>query len=306
MKKIIFIIAALLTGLVLQSCSEDKPGAESIFVDPQVEANEFDIWLENNYRVPYNISYKYKYEDIESDLTYDLAPADYTLAVRLAKIVKFLWLEAYEEAKDVQFVRTYVPREILLIGSVAYESNNTYRLGTAEGGLKITLYAVNWLEDWVVIDYPDPADPDYYTVSINIDRINYYFLNTIHHEFGHILHQTKSYPSEFKVISSGNYSPAAWFNRTNAQAAQLGFVSPYAGSQANDDFVETLSRYLTSSESEWQSLLNTAGQAAPIIEQKLQIVKNYMRDSWDIDLDFLKEVLIRRYNEMYDLDWVNI
>jgi hypothetical protein len=44
-------------------------------------------------------------------------------------------------------------------------------LGTAEGGLKITLYNAESLK---------PAD---------LDNLNEYFFKTMHNEFSHILHQ---------------------------------------------------------------------------------------------------------------------
>lgn len=49
-------------------------------------------------------------------------------------------------------------------------------LGTAEGGMKITLYNVN------------DINPD----KIDINLLNEYYFQTMHHEFAHILHQTKT------------------------------------------------------------------------------------------------------------------
>jgi hypothetical protein len=37
--------------------------------------------------------------------------------------------------------------------------------------------------------------------------MNEYYFKTMHHEFVHILHQTKNYPKDFEQISAGNYSP---------------------------------------------------------------------------------------------------
>lgn len=40
----------------------------------------------------------------------------------------------------------------------------------------------------------------------------------------------------------------------------------------------------------------------PIIDQKLAMVKKYMKDSWQVDLDLLRKVIARRTNEISELD----
>lgn len=88
-----------------------------------------------------------------------------------------MWLEAYDEATgNPNFLRQYIPKTIHFIGSPAYEDNGTMVLGTAEGGMKITLYNVN------------DINPD----QIDINLLNDYYFQTMHHEFAHILHQTKT------------------------------------------------------------------------------------------------------------------
>jgi len=194
--------------------------------------------------------------------------------------MKYLWLDAYQEvaADGIHFVRANAPRVMHLIGSAEWD-RSTIRLGTAEGGLKITITQVNDL------------------IPNQIAEQN--FFNTIHHEFAHILHQTKDYPSEYRAISAGDYMPSQWYNRSDEAAAQAGFVSRYAGSQPQEDFVETLSRYITFTPVQWNEKLQQAGaDGRPIIEQKLSIVKKYMKDSWGVDVDQLKTVIARRVNEI--------
>ena len=170
-----------------------------------------------------------------------------------------------------------------LIGSAEWD-RSTIRLGTAEGGLKITITQVNDL------------------IPKQITEQN--FFNTIHHEFAHILHQTKDYPSEFRAISAGDYMPAQWYNRSDEAAAKAGFVSNYAGSQPQEDFVETLSRYITFTPAQWDEKLKQAGETGkPIIERKLSIVKKYMKDSWSVDVDQLKNVIMRKANEIKYIDF---
>ena len=58
------------------SCSEDELDPVSIISVDQYTKNEFDKWLDAKFVTPYNIEFKYRYENIESDLNYYTIPAD--------------------------------------------------------------------------------------------------------------------------------------------------------------------------------------------------------------------------------------
>ena len=70
------------------SCSNEELDSTRKIVDSQKEENEFDRGILNNYVLPYNIDFKYRLEDIESDMIYQLVPADYIQSVRMAKLMK--------------------------------------------------------------------------------------------------------------------------------------------------------------------------------------------------------------------------
>ena len=277
MKKNIFYIFVI-SLVFFASCGEEKLD-DSIFDTSPVERNEFDQWLLENYTYPYNIDFKYKFEDIESSMDYDLIPADIDKAWKLAKIVKYVWLESYDEVAGIGFTRRFVPKVIHLVGSAAYNDNGTYVLGTAEGGLKVTLYVVNDLE----------IDPDI---------LNQKYFKTMHHEFGHILHQTKNYDPDFQRVSENSYIGGDWIYDNEAQALQKGFISPYAQSEPNEDFVENIAIYVTNSPENWQQKLSTAGAGASIINEKFDIVRKYMKDAWNIDIDELRDAVQRRSNKL--------
>ena len=109
MKKFkLYFISLLLGGMALMtlpSCSEDSFGP-SIFpeqedeLDPNSITYEFDKWLEDNYRKPYNIKYIYKMQDVGTNMNYNLIPADYDRAVNLALLVKWLWFDVYSEVAN--------------------------------------------------------------------------------------------------------------------------------------------------------------------------------------------------------------
>lgn len=239
MKLKYMILAA--AALTLTACSEDGLESSSIFDNSSSAVqNDFDRWLQKNYVEPYNIEFKYRFEYKESDPQYNLAPADYDKSIALAKLTKFLWIEPYEQLMGKDFIRTYAPKILSLVGSVAYNSNGGVVLGTAEGGMKIVLYNVNNL------------DPD----NLSMEFLNEWYFNTMHHEFSHILHQTKAYSTDFNEISKADYQSDSWVNLSDEEALAMGFVNNYASSETREDFVQTIAFYITKSDEEWQELLD--------------------------------------------------
>ena len=288
MKQLIGIFIALAT-LSLWSCSEDDLDPNSIFGGTETGKvpNEFATWLLENYTTPYNIEFKYRFEDMETDDTYNLVAADYDRSIALAKFTKYLWLESYEELLGPDFIRTYCPRLLFLVGSPAYNSDGSVVLGTAEGGLKITLYNVNSIS----------------LTSIDVEQLNYWYFKTMHHEFAHILHQTKNYPTEFNEITPSGYQPTGWVNVSEQDALDMGFVSPYASSETQEDFVEIIAIYVTHTAEYWDNLVGSASaEGQGYINQKLEIVKDYMTTTWGIDLDELRDIVQRRSQEVAQWD----
>lgn len=287
MKKIYLLMLAGLFALALGSCSEDELDKESIFPTVPVARDSFDKWLLKNYTWPYNVEFNYKLTDIETDMKYNLQPADSAKAAKLAIIVKYLWFDAYNEVCGTDFVKENVPRTIQLIGTPAYNSEGTIVLGTAEGGLKVTLYMVNSLTNEVLRDY---------------STINEYYFHTMHHEFTHILTQKKPYNTAFDLISESDYISGDWYQQTDDYARQHGFVTAYAMSEPNEDFAEMMSVYVTSSDEEWQNIIDEAGDGATAINDKLAILRSYMLGSWNLDIDEMRAAIQHRARELGQLD----
>ena len=291
MKNIKFVLLIVTASILFWSCGEETLDSKSIFDNDEQVMNEFDQWLYTNFTVPYNIEFKYRFDDKESNTNYNLAPARLDKSVALAILVKHLWIDVYEELLGKEFLSKYSPRLFHLIGSPAYNSQGSIILGTAEGGLKVTLFNVNML---------DVENPD-------IDMLNYWYFKTMHHEFAHILHQTKSYTTDFNLISATDYQSGSWVNIEDEEALQMGFVSPYGSSESQEDFVEVLAVYVTNSEEYWQSILETAGEeGADKIMQKFHIVEDYLKSSWDIDIYELREIVLRRSAEVETMDLTSI
>jgi len=287
MKKI-YLIMALVLSIGFVSCSDDDLSKESIFSTVSPSRDSLDQWLLKNFTYPYNVEFKYKMEDIESDMKYTLIPADSAKSAKLAIIVKYLWFDAYSECVGPEFVKMNVPRMIHLVGCPAYNSEGTMVLGTAEGGYKVTLYMVNSLDDDMLHSYA---------------TLNEFYFHTMHHEFTHILNQKKPYDKSFDLITESEYVSGDWYQITDKEAHSKGFVTPYAMMEPNEDMAEMMSVYVTDTPEQWQAILDDAGtEGAAYISQKLEFIKNYMMNSWNLDLDDLRDIVIRRAGKINSLD----
>ena len=281
-----FLLAAgaVVAAACFTSCSEDDLDPKSVIMVDQVDYTPFDYWLQRNYVAPYNIRFKYRYEDNESDMNYYTVPSRYEDAVVLAHLVKYMCIEAYDEVGGIDFTRAYFPKLIFTIGEWEYKNNGTYILGTAEGGRKILLSGTNYLGQYLK----------------NADDLNNYYLKTIHHEFTHILNQTRDYPAEFQLITGSGYVADKWSESPfDVGYLQRGFISSYAQHSDKEDFAEMLSTYVCNSESVWRQWMAQAGtEGAHIIAAKLDIVKTYMLTTFGIDLDQLRSSLQRRQKQV--------
>ena len=287
---LLFLILNSSFLILYTSCSEEELSKTSIFQDNPPSSKPFDNWLYENYVMPYNIDLKYCLEDKETDYQYSLVPATTENSIKVAHTVLYCWLQAYDEVAGIKFTRKYVPKIIQLVGSNAHNKKGTVVMGTAENGMKVTLYAVNFFKN-------------------DRSTLNTYF-QIMHHEFTHILTQNKEYDTEFRTISDGSYITGDWSNKYESDALAAGFITAYAMSEYNEDFAETLSYYLIYTQAQWTSKMKLAGEEGEaIITRKLDIIRKYMQTAWDIDIDEMRDVLQRRINDVVagkiDIDSVN-
>lgn len=278
----------------LVSCAKESLDDTSVVKDSQRTKTPFDKWLDAHFVQPYNIDLKYRLNDSETDFTYTLAPADVDNSIKLAHIVLHAWLQAYDEVAGMDFTRKMAPKVIQFVGSVAWQTDNSAIMGQAEDGMKVTFFGVNRLK-------------------LTSAFLNENYFQSMHHEFTHILAQSKDFDTDFQLISEGQYEPANWYSsgRTETYALQRGFLSNYAMSEYNEDFAETLAFYLIYTPAEWTAKMKIAdsdekldnGETAhhngsDIIARKLAMVRSYMLSAWDIDIDQLRSVVQRRMDEI--------
>ena len=289
----LWLLAAVAAGFT--SCSEDDLSSESVIKRSTTTETAFDKWLYKNFVSPYNIQIQWRYEDNESDMAYYDVPADSAQSVELAHIIKYTCVEAYTQAAGINFTRRYFPKLFSFLGEFEYENSGNIKLGTAEGGKKIRLLGVNHLDRY----------------KNNRAYLDEYYLKTIHHEFVHIVNQTKDYPREFGKVTPNDYVNDSWSSsKYGTGFEQRGFVTAYSQKEEREDIAEVVSTYIISTPAQWKAILAKAvikddkGNAAKeqpgvtAINKKLEICKRYYKESFGIDLDKVRDAVIERENDV--------
>ena len=180
------------------------------------------------------------------------------------------------------------PRLLVAIGTPGYTRQRTEVIGSADGGYKVILGKVNSLSNETLSDY---------------EEMTLYYFHTMHHEFTHILNQKKPYNTSFEQVTKSGYVSGDWINTTDRNALRAGFITPYAMQDPAEDFAEMLSNYVTYTPQRWAKALSDAGtHGAALITQKLALVKDYTISSWGLDLDELRDVVLRRGSQISSLE----
>ena len=218
-----FVCCGIAATIISSCANDDDLSSTSIFENdiakPAVKS-DFDKWLDTHYVKNYNIDLKYRLDDIQTDFTYNLIPADEQKSIRMAHAILYGWLQAYDEVAGIDFTRSYAPKIIHLIGSYPWDRKGSIKLGTAEDGLKVTFYNIN-------------------NFKVTADSLSEYF-QIMHHEFTHILTHNKDYDVAFRAISDTSYVNGGWPAFREEEALQRGFINNYAMKEYNEDFAEML------------------------------------------------------------------
>ena len=277
MKKIIIFAALCLSFLT--ACDKEDLGGSNIHV-PEFDYNalsETDKYIYDHYTVPYNVEVVYRWNqgDVSSDdMRKNLVPPRESQVEPFLEMIEKVWVDTYTAEVGQQTLRSYIPKQILLVGSASYNDDGSTTEGTAEGGRQIVLYSVN--------DF-----------NFTLEQIQSY-AHVMHHEFAHILHQNVEYDAEFEKITP-SYS-SSWMQMNDETARTKGFITAYASSSADEDFAEMVSIMLTNSPEDWDNMIESAGNATAVeaLRKKEAIVVAYMKNNWGVDMkDFQKEVVSR-------------
>jgi substrate import-associated zinc metallohydrolase lipoprotein len=186
-----------------------------------------DQYIQTNFIDKYGVAVRYKFVDRYVEQGKRVTPPKREVIEPMLDFLTSFWAEPFQQVPNGDaFFKSHVPAEIVLIGSSIYNADGTVTLGTADAGARITLTEVN-------------------DVDINNKAWILRQLGTIYHEFAHIVHQRYNLPPNFQNISPQGYtSLGSWYNLTDEEALERGFVSPYATATFNEDFAETVAHLL--------------------------------------------------------------
>lgn len=275
--KRLYILVLILSTACYQSEDLSVPVNDS----GSAPQTALDIYIQEHFTDRYGMAIRYKFVDRFVKPGERVATPKLSVVRPMLDFIDEFWIAPFLEVTNGKvFFENHVPAEIVFLGGLIYNNDGTVTLGTADAGAQITFTNVN------AIDLNDLEWRDQQ-------------LHTVYHEFAHIVHQRYKLPAAFETIAASGYTSAgSWFNLTDTQAIERGFVSPYATSSPNEDFAETVAFYLfytdffedfINQESDCQSAncenLN-AGKA--LIQKKLSAISEHYKKVTGIDLDDLR------------------
>ncbi|KJD31839.1 hypothetical protein PW52_16320 [Tamlana sedimentorum] len=281
MKKNIIYTVLVFTILIFVSC-ENEDSVTTTQIDTSTPIlNETDVWLRENFVSPYNIEILYKWNINNTDISRYLHPP-YEASVKPAAIaLQKAWIEPYTILGGENFIKEIAPRQFVFAGSFNFNPNSpTITLGVAEAGTRITLFNVDYLDFTDINSIIQP-------------------LKTVHHEYGHILNQNVPLDPAYGQINPENYT-AQWFNRSDAFARELGYITAYGSSSEGEDFVEMVSEMLTHSKDEFDAIVESIQdeEAKAQIRLKESMVAEYYLTHFDIDIYELQELTYAAIQEL--------
>lgn len=215
----VFLVAVL---FFVAACYPDEEVSAPVKTNP-LSTDPLDQYIQTYFIDEFGVAVRYKFVDRYVDQNKRVTPPRTEVVRPMLDFLTDFWIEPFVAvANGNEFFRKHVPAEIIFIGSPIYNIDGTVTLGVADAGARITLTEVNYIDtgnkSWVFRQ-----------------------LGTIYHEFAHIMHQRYNLPANWPQISPQGYtSLGSWYNLTDEEALQRGFVSPYGTSTFNEDFAEVV------------------------------------------------------------------
>ncbi|MGV3546353.1 MAG: substrate import-associated zinc metallohydrolase lipoprotein [Pedobacter sp.] len=281
LKQILGISLLLITVL---SCKKEEAVNIDLkkYVDNPVANTTLDTWLKTTFLDPYNMDVIYRYSDYYKDNDKVVSPANPAKVQPQMQTVLEGFINPYKTVAGTTFIKQMLPKEWILFGSGAYQTDGSMILATASAGRRVTIYDLNNF---------DANNPDAVTRK----------LRTIHHEFTHILNQLVAMPTDFQTITKATYN-ATWTTVADATARDMGYVSPYASSQPGEDFAETTAHLLVLGQAWFDARANAStavGKAA--LKAKEASVVQYFTINLGVDFRALQKEVQNVVRNVYKL-----
>ncbi|HVI46498.1 MAG TPA: substrate import-associated zinc metallohydrolase lipoprotein [Chitinophaga sp.] len=270
----LFILTTVIIAGIISCNNKEKldPNITGLGGDSWVPT-AVDKWLYDSIVKPYNIEMKYKWDQSEFAMDLVLVPPYENTVVPVTRDIISMWITPYNQASgDTTFMKRNTPKQIMLSGSIALQTNGNAVAGLAEGGLKILLFGINSYSSKDSFRVADMA-------------------HLIHHEYTHILNQKKNYPIEFNKVTPDGYTGNWTVAEENPWT--LGFVTNYARKEPGEDIAELVSTMLVMGRTRYDSTLYhpfpgdrqawNDPNAIQLLRTKEKIVVDYFRESYNID-----------------------
>ena len=338
-KASLWALASLVMGL--GSCRQvDADITSTSVLQPSAHRTAMDEYIEREITSPYNIQIYYRYTESEIGRNWVTSPANEYNSLQFVNVLKYLFLEPYTEVMGVNFVRRFTPQAFVLTGLLAYNpppSNSNTRASTVNG-IKIIFMNINsfgfpslgkyyhTLDSLGKVLETDPsvqADYDAWKTWLDgqnttyLDRLKDVYLRTMYHEAAHTFHQRVEPTTDFDKITSLDYRQADWiagWTREKKNSLHYGFITNYASQEPHEDFAELFGNYVIMSADEWEAKLASADvvpegrtrSGRSIIEEKIRIIKDYMSNTWGLDMDKLRAQLQKRYPDFARQDFTTM
>lgn len=338
-KASLWALASLVMGL--GSCRQvDADITSTSVLQPSAHRTAMDEYIEREITSPYNIQIYYRYTESEIGRNWVTSPANEYNSLQFVNVLKYLFLEPYTEVMGVNFVRRFTPQAFVLTGLLAYNpppSNSNTRASTVNG-IKIIFMNINsfdfpslgkyyhTLDSLGKVLETDPSvqsDYDAWKTWLDgqnttyLDRLKDVYLRTMYHEAAHTFHQRVEPTTDFDKITSLDYRQADWIAgwiREKKNSLHYGFITNYASQEPHEDFAELFGNYVIMSADEWEAKLASADvvpegrirSGRSIIEEKIRIIKDYMSNTWGLDMDKLRAQLQKRYPDFARQDFTTM
>ena len=324
--------------MALGSCRQvDADITSTSVLQPSAHRTAMDEYIEREITSPYNIQIYYRYTESEIGRNWVTSPANEYNSLQFVHVLKYLFLEPYTEVMGVNFVRRFTPQAFVLTGLLAYNpppSNSNTRASTVNG-IKIIFMNINsfdfpslgkyyhTLDSLGKVLETDPSVQSEYDAwktwldgqnTTYLDRLKDVYLRTMYHEAAHTFHQRVEPTTDFDKITSLDYRQADWiagWTREKKNSLHYGFITNYASQEPHEDFAELFGNYVIMSADEWEAKLASADvvpegrtrSGRSIIEEKIRIIKDYMSNTWGLDMDKLRAQLQKRYPDFARQDF---
>ncbi|ABQ05913.1 substrate import-associated zinc metallohydrolase lipoprotein [Flavobacterium johnsoniae] len=265
-------VAMISVSMLFAACAQEDQPKETQLDYTVRNKTELDTWIETSFLNPYNIKVYYEWNQNLVDNNRFLFPPTVDRVKPAMEVVKAIWIDSYSTIGGADFVKKISPREFVLVGGTNLNTSGTVTLGIAEGGQRVTLFELDYL------NRKSRAD---------VTR----FIHTIQHEYVHILNQTKPFDEQaWAKLTPAGYT-SSWYIYTDAASRALGFITNYARLNIYEDFAETASIILTSSKAEYDAILAsvTDATAKANLKKKEAIVVQYYKDNFGMDFYALRD-----------------